>query len=70
MVAVSQTGYSSGPWRYGPTSTVSTPGVRAATRLSSPGGFPAIWPTAITLMPVARIPSTGGASLTTGSCLM
>ncbi|KDP30302.1 hypothetical protein JCGZ_17172 [Jatropha curcas] len=42
--------------------------VRVATLRSSPGGFLAIWPTAITLMPVARIPSTSGASLMTGSC--
>ncbi|KDP33248.1 hypothetical protein JCGZ_13558 [Jatropha curcas] len=70
VVAVSRTGCSSGLWRCGLTSTASTRAVRAVTLLSSPGGFLAIWPTAIILMPVVRIPSTSGASLMTGSCLM
>ncbi|KDP21726.1 hypothetical protein JCGZ_03609 [Jatropha curcas] len=65
VVAVSRTRCSSGLWRYGPMSTVFTRAVRAVTLRSSPGGFLAIWPTAITLMPVARIPSIGGASLMT-----
>ncbi|KDP31696.1 hypothetical protein JCGZ_15230 [Jatropha curcas] len=55
---------------YGLMSTVSIRVVRVATPRASPGGFLAIWPTAITLMPVARIPSTSGASLMIGSCPM
>ncbi|KDP37753.1 hypothetical protein JCGZ_05243 [Jatropha curcas] len=70
VVVVSQTGCSSGPWRYGHMSTVSTRGVRAVTLLPSLGGSLATWPIAIILMPVERIRSTGGASLTTGSCPM
>ncbi|KDP30291.1 hypothetical protein JCGZ_17161 [Jatropha curcas] len=38
------------------------PGVRAAILPSSLGGFPIIWPTAITLMPVARISKYRGFS--------
>ncbi|KDP25891.1 hypothetical protein JCGZ_23739 [Jatropha curcas] len=56
--------------RYGHTSTVSIRVVRAVTLLPSLGGFLVIWPIAITLMPVARILSIGGASLTTESCPM
>ncbi|KDP44673.1 hypothetical protein JCGZ_19488 [Jatropha curcas] len=43
--------------RYSPMSTVSIRVVRVATLRSSPGGFLAIWPTSITLMPVAKIPN-------------
>ncbi|KDP27503.1 hypothetical protein JCGZ_20143 [Jatropha curcas] len=70
VVAVSRTGYSSGLWRCGLTSTASTRAVLAVTLPSSPGGFLAIWPTATILTPVARIPITDGASLMTGSCLI
>ncbi|KDP27068.1 hypothetical protein JCGZ_22082 [Jatropha curcas] len=56
--------------KYGHTSTVSIRVVRAVTLLPSLGGFLITWPIAITLMPVARILSTSGASLTTGSCPM
>ncbi|KDP24961.1 hypothetical protein JCGZ_24435 [Jatropha curcas] len=68
VVAVSRTGYSSGLWRCGLTSTAFILAVLAVTHPSSLGGFLATCPTAITLMPVARIRSTGGASLTIGSC--
>ncbi|KDP20638.1 hypothetical protein JCGZ_03887 [Jatropha curcas] len=67
---VVRTGCSSGLWRCGLTSNASIRAVRAVTLPLSPGGFLVIWPTVITLTPVARIPSTGGAFLMTGSYLM
>ncbi|KDP46453.1 hypothetical protein JCGZ_12936 [Jatropha curcas] len=69
-LAASRTGCSSGLWRCGLTSNASIRAVRAVTLPLSPGGFLVIWPTVITLTPVARIPSTGGAFLMTGSYLM
>ncbi|KDP45943.1 hypothetical protein JCGZ_11846 [Jatropha curcas] len=53
-------------WAY----ELSIQAVRVATLLLSLGGSLVIWPIVTILMPVARIPSTGGASLTTGRCLM
>ncbi|KDP27652.1 hypothetical protein JCGZ_20114 [Jatropha curcas] len=44
--------------------------VRVVTLLLSLGGSLVIWPIVTTPMPMARIPSTGGASLMIGSCLM
>ncbi|KDP34336.1 hypothetical protein JCGZ_11219 [Jatropha curcas] len=70
VVAVSQTGSSFGHWRYGLTSTASTQAVRAVTLQLILGGSLDIWRTATIPMPVTRIPSTGGASLTIGRCLI